>query len=110
MLIYTELKTKGIYNYGWPLSSFLSPIIECVYRKKNKTENAFSSGEKNKKCVYSSRTYRSGIERSTDLKLFPLYNNFIGKFFFLILGMIQKLFFGFDLGDGYIIVAESKKR
>ena len=94
------LKINRIFNYGWPISVLLKSLRENVYRRKNrKQEGIFSD---------SDRTYRSGIERSTELKTFPLYDNFLGRLFFSVLYVFQKLFFNFEWGDGYIVIAHKK--
>lgn len=88
-----------IENYGFPLSNILAPFRHRQHKKdllNNSSPDQFTG------------SYRSGIERNIENRLFFLLNNPIGKLAFCFFDYIQRFFINSDLGNGYIVIAKPK--
>ena len=91
-------KVEKIFCYGFPLNNLIEPIrimVDTIRRDKSESQ--------------TENTGKSGIERSVESRIFPFYNNFLGKLFFKFFHILQKLFLRFDLGNGYLVLAEKEK-
>lgn len=86
-----NLELKSLWNYGFPLSLVLDKLLGAS--KKGEVANFDESTDK------AELSKNSGVDRknrfiyrllSNDLALFPFY-------------LIQRMFFNFDLGSGYIL-------
>lgn len=90
----------AIYSYGWPLSNLIDPIRSWVHGRKLKSEGSHSS----KKAIVE-RSLQSGVERSVEVRLYPLYAGFLGRMLFSFSIFLQKRFLFSDRGTGYLLRA-----
>jgi len=93
------LKVEALECYGFPLANILEFIIARNYRGINLKKSREQSIDKTK------QTAQSGIERSTDVKMFNYYTHFPGSWLLRAMIFIQSLFLKFDIGNGYLVIA-----
>lgn len=93
-----------IESYGFPLANIIEPIRIYFASKKLNKNSAINDQSK----TNASHTARSGIERPLETKLFPLQASWIGTKIMQASFLLQGLFAGTDLGNGYIVVARRK--
>lgn len=96
-------RVLSISCYGWPLSNLIEPIRSWVHgrRLKCRSFNSLDTGADMLK-----RTSQSGVERTVETRLYPLYDNWFGRYVFSSFISLQRLFFSTDLGTGYLVVAK----
>jgi SAM-dependent methyltransferase len=93
------------YSYGWPLSNLLEPIGAWVHGRQLKRAahaNALPVLDK------QSRTARSGIQRTVEARLYPMYANWFGAAIFSICSYLQQRVSSTDLGTGYLVLARKR--
>jgi SAM-dependent methyltransferase len=105
--ILTKVEKAGfeviaIHCYGWPLSNLIEPIRSWVHGRKLKRE-ALNYG--NPETDRHERTSRSGIDRTIETRLYPLYASWFGKAVFSFFIHLQRYSLSTDWGTGYLVVA-----
>jgi SAM-dependent methyltransferase len=99
-------KVASLHCYGWPLSNLIEPIRSWVHGRQMKRE---ALGALNNESEILKKTSRSGIERSIETRLYPLYANWAGKVVFSFFINLQRFFYSTDLGTGYLVVAKKRR-
>lgn len=85
--------------YGFPLANLLE-AIRAIYRSKVfSKQKPLPIGDK-------SSTHKSGIDRSLEIRLFPLQASWLGKFVMKFFFFLQTLFLKHDVGNAYIVMAK----
>lgn len=90
-----------IFCYGFPIANIIEPIRSLYHGKLLQRSSKHQLSDENKK----NKTDQSGIHRSLEKKLFPLYSNPFGVLFMRIAFWMQQQFLQTDLGTGYIVQA-----
>jgi SAM-dependent methyltransferase len=85
--------------YGFPLTNLSEWVSSPLFARKIHRDGADSREDRKR------NNDRSGIDRSPDLKLFPLLNSLPGKLALRTFFMIQTMFLNMDIGTGYIVKA-----
>lgn len=88
------LRVIQIENYGFPLGN-----LAGVFRR-----SVHAAGMKASPAEISERTARSGVERSTELRVWPLLSSAPGVAAMTAGMALQRLFLARELGDGYLVV------
>lgn len=88
------LRVNRIDNYGFPLGN-----LAGIFRR-----SVHAAGVEGSPTKVSERTARSGIERSTELRLWPLLSSFPGVAAMTAGMALQRLFLKRELGDGYLVI------
>jgi SAM-dependent methyltransferase len=106
----TRLENAGFdvlatYSYGWPLSNLIEPIRTWVHSRQLKRATRASATPVLDK---QSHTARSGIERTVEARLYPLYANRFGAAVFSICSYLQQCVSSRDLGTGYLVLARKR--
>jgi len=96
------LHSVEISTYGFPASSLIALIRNWVRGRQLKnrgvSSHAIDVGD-------TKLTAESGIERTAESKLFPIYGSFLGRKVMMLLAAIQVPFFSTDLGISYVVKA-----
>ena len=87
-----EVKLKKLDCYGFPLAN-ISAWLGLIKLRDRSLENRSDPG---------SATARSGIDRSSELRLYGLQRSFLGRVFMRAGLRIQNIFLGSDLGNGFL--------
>ena len=90
-----------LVSYGFPLSNIVEPIRAAHHGKllkKRATEGTSPTGMRES-------TEQSGISRSLETILYPIYRNFVGVSLMKLAFWMQRRFLRTDLGTGYIVLA-----
>lgn len=88
--------------YGFPLANLLE-TIRAIYRSKFFSKcTPLAIGNK-------SSTQKSGIDRSLEIRVFPLQASCLGKLIMSLFFFVQIFFLKKDLGNGYIIMAKKNE-
>jgi hypothetical protein len=82
------LEIISIQTYGWPLSNLLRPFRSLIFSLKLRK----IANQKLEEMDKDTLTFQSGTERSLDTKVFPIYNNWIGKKYSLLLLICRNYF------------------
>lgn len=93
------LEIRKFECYGFPLTNLSEWISAPMFARGNRTGGQTASDSR------VSNTDRSGIDRSLDLKLFPLVRSLPGKMALRTFFAIQRAFLNTDLGSGYLVRA-----
>lgn len=93
------LRIDALECYGFPLANILEFLIARKYRGITKDDAVKDGYDAN------NQTAQSGVERSLDVKLFPIYGRLPGSLVLRSMIFLQKLFLRFGLGNGYFVVA-----
>jgi SAM-dependent methyltransferase len=88
------LRVVRIRNYGFPLGNLVGLFRRSVHAAELQA-GPTEIGE---------RTARSGVERSTELRLWPIVSSLPGVLAMNTGMALQQLFLSGELGDGYLIV------
>ena len=91
-----------IESYGYPLSNFIEPIRNYYYGRKLK---AIKKEDEFAKAV---RTGESGVSRSAENKVYPVFSKWPITWLMMFLLKLQNLFLNMDLGTGYLLLARKK--
>jgi SAM-dependent methyltransferase len=86
-----------IWCYGFPLTILLDPLLH-LSRKSEATDGCIASRE--------DRSKESGVKRKKNILFRLLFNDFFLFPFYLL----QVLFLNLDLGSGYIVVGEVRRK
>ncbi len=97
------IRVSNVLSYGWPLSTLIEPIRSVVHARQMKQHYQDPGTNGSAKVV---RTSRSGIERSVETKLYPLYSSWLGKAILTVCIYLQEQAKLTDWGTGYIVVGE----
>lgn len=100
----TGFSIDHIESYGFPLANIIEPIRIYFTSKKLNKNSAINGKSKTK----ASHTARSGVERPLETRLFRLQASWIGTKIMQASFLLQGLFAGTDLGNGYIVVARRR--
>jgi 2-polyprenyl-3-methyl-5-hydroxy-6-metoxy-1,4-benzoquinol methylase len=94
---------ETLHSYGWPLSNFIEPIRSRMHSRKLKHEGAhhFNAGR-------VGRSLQSGIERSVEVRLYPLYSSIPGRLLFSFSIFLQRRALLSDRGTGYLLRARRR--
>lgn len=96
------LHSIEITTYGFPASSFIALIRGWVrgfqLKSRGLSADKIAHGD-------AEMTESSGIERSAEARLFPLYGSFIGRKLMSLLAHAQNPFLKSDLGISFLIKA-----
>lgn len=92
------------YNYGWPLSNLIERIRAWVHRRQLK----YAADARLDFPDKQTNTARSGIERTVEVRLYPLYGNWLGVAVFSCCISLQRAVYSADLGTGYLVVARKR--
>jgi SAM-dependent methyltransferase len=90
-------------SYGFPLANIIDPLRASIHQKqlaKRRSHSHHAEKEQN--------TAQSGIERSTESKIFPLLKSVLGVAIMRVAFYIQDFFLNRDLGNGYLVIARKK--
>ncbi|HEU4806371.1 MAG TPA: class I SAM-dependent methyltransferase [Nitrobacter sp.] len=95
----TGLQIEKFECYGFPLTNLSEWVSSPIFARniRRDGENDYDSRKRNND--------RSGIDRSPDMKLFPLLRSLPGKLALRAFFAIQTGFLGTDLGSGYLLRA-----
>jgi SAM-dependent methyltransferase len=92
------LRPVVIESYGYPLANWVEPIRAYMSRQRLRAEPATDK-------TREEFTSASGVERSKELKLFPLFGRLPGALALLAFCQLQRLFLKTDRGNGYLVHA-----
>jgi len=92
------LEVIALENYGFPLANLLEPI--------SARQKAQSMDKSEKDLSPQESTHRSGIERQSESKLFPLLASSPGRMAMRFFVFLQNLVLTKDLGNGYLVLAK----
>lgn len=95
-----------VYNYGWPLANWIEPVRSWVYGRRLQREARQHPQQKPDQLT---QTFRSGVERTAEVRLYPLYANWIGSRIFSSFFWLQRRFFATDWGTGYLVLARKRQ-
>lgn len=88
------LRVVRLQNYGFPLGNLVGLFRRSVHAAELQA-GPTEIGE---------RTARSGVERSTELRVWPIVSSLPGVLAMTAGMVLQRLFLSGELGDGYLIV------
>ena len=89
-------------SYGFPLSNFIEPVRNYYYGKK------LESIEKDDEFAKSVRTGESGVSRSAESSVFPVFARWPVTWIMAFFMKFQNLFLNMDMGTGYLVLARKK--
>jgi len=92
------------HSYGWPMSNIIEPIGAWVRSRLMHGARGNPTTMQDKQ----SRTDRSGIERTVEIRLYPLYANWFGRAIFSACSHVQRFLSCADLGTGYLVLAQKR--
>lgn len=96
------LHSIEISTYGFPASSLIALIRNWVrgqqLKKRGVSSLSIDVGD-------TQLTAESGIERTAESKLFPIYGSFLGRKMMMLMATLQIPFFSTDLGISYVVKA-----
>lgn len=99
------LRLTCIETYGWPASWLIANLRRMVRSAQAKTGNIHVE---NIELGDAQRTGESGIERSVELRLFPIYGSWMGRKLMQFATQVQRPFTRTDWGISYLVMAEKK--
>lgn len=92
------LQVSRIESYGFPVGN-----LARFFRRRVRAAQSDANPS-----VIADRTARSGIERGTEIRLWPLLSSLPGVLAMHGGMILQQLFLKHDLGDGYLVVGYRK--
>ena len=95
-------EVEKIESYGYPLSNFVEPIRNYYYGRKLKAIKQEGDFAK------TVRTGESGVSRSAENKVFPVFSRWPMTWIMLLFFKFQNLFLDMDMGTGYLLLARKK--
>jgi len=99
LLLDTGIELDAVECYGFPLTNLSEWLSAPIYARRIH-RGGLAADDIRKK-----NNDRSGIDRSTHLKIYPLMRSIPGKLVLRISAVIQGMFVQTDLGSGYLIKA-----
>ncbi|MQR01309.1 class I SAM-dependent methyltransferase [Glaciimonas soli] len=96
------LEIETFECYGFPLTNLTERISAPIYNR-----DIYSGGETSDDDRKRNND-RSGIDRSPDLKTYPLLRSIPGKLALQVFAIVQAAFINTDLGSGYIVKAKRR--
>jgi len=91
-----------VSTYGWPATWLIERVRARVcardLRRRGLAIEDIKLGD-------ALRTAESGVERTTETKLFPYYSSAVGRLTFAGLGRLQRAFYSSDRGISYLVEA-----
>ena len=90
--------------YGFPLADIIQPLRAFMNSRQLKRMKADPGSTRDRE----EGTARSGVERVTETKLWPIQSSWLGVGVLRFFLWLQELFRNTDLGGGYIIVGKKK--
>lgn len=94
-----------VSTYGWP-ATWLIEHLRNLVRSRQISKQGLSIDDIERGDV--ERTAESGVERSTESKLYPYYGGLMGRFSFRLMGSLQRLFYSSDGGISYLLEARKE--
>lgn len=92
-----------VSTYGWPATWLIERLRRYVrtrqLQKKGLSIDDIERGD-------LQLTAKSGVERSTETKLFPYYGSLPGRWSFRLMGGFQRWFYSSDRGISYLVEAK----
>jgi SAM-dependent methyltransferase len=95
-------KVTKIFTYGWPLANMILPVRKFIHSTKVREQRKSTPSDGARQAT---STAHSGVDRSTEVKFFPVYASWLGRFILALFIQVQKLFFWTDWGLSYLVVA-----
>lgn len=99
------LQLTQIETYGWPASWLIANLRRVVRSAQVKSGKIkvehIELGD-------AQRTGESGIERSVELRLFPIYGSWVGRKLMQLATQAQRPFTQTDWGISYLVMAEKR--
>lgn len=89
------LQVESLVCYGFPLSNLLQPLRGRVHRRQLDTPGDDA-------LTRTARVGLSGVERSTERRLYPLLASRPGRLAMAVFSAAQRPFFRTELGNGYL--------
>lgn len=90
------LEIEAFECYGYPLTNLSEWVSSPIFARQIHVDGSNPSDAR------KVNNDRSGIDRSADMKLYPLVRSFPGKLALRSAFAVQKLFLRTDLGSGYV--------
>ncbi|WP_158516062.1 class I SAM-dependent methyltransferase [Syntrophotalea acetylenivorans] len=94
---------EHLESYGFPLFNLLESIGAISHGKFFSRQKELPIGDK-----FS--TAKSGIDRSFEVRIFPLQASRLGKSLMKFFFFLQTLFLKYDIGNGYIVTVTKNER
>ncbi len=91
---------------GWPVSWFIERLR--IISRKVKIKR-YGIHPRELRDGDFERTKQSGVDRSLETKLFPIYGSWIGQMLFFLAISIQRIFYSTELGISFIVIAKKPK-
>lgn len=95
----TGLQVEAFECYGYPLTNLSEWVSSPIFARNIRRDGASADEDRR------NNNDRSGIDRSPDMKLFPLVHSLPGKLALRTFFAIQTAFLRTDLGSGYLVKA-----
>ncbi len=97
------LQIRELEMYGFPLANMVAPIQSLRYRRKLKSAQLSDAEDNHSRLV---NTSHSGVDRSIECKLYPLYAHLPGRAAMASCCRIQAWFKNSEWGNGYLALAQ----
>lgn len=101
LLTRSGFRVESLHSYGFPLANFIEPIRAWHHGRLLARQTQQGDAELARK----DGTEQSGISRSLEKRLYPLYANLLGSLFMKAAFSLQKRFLNSDRGTGYLVLA-----
>lgn len=92
---------EHLESYGFPLANLLEGVRAISHSKIFSRQKKLPIGDK-------SSTEKSGIDRSLEVRIFPLQASWPGKAIMKFFFFLQTFFLKHDIGNGYIVTGTKK--
>jgi SAM-dependent methyltransferase len=96
------LQLERLGTYGWPVSRVIELLRVWAkkrsLRKQGIDPDTIRPGD-------LELTKASGVDRRAESRLYPVYGSLVGRFFFRLATLVQKLFYRSSLGISFIVIA-----
>lgn len=101
LVVHAGFDIESVENYGFPLANMIQPIRSWYHaRQLMKMQRDYA-----KSLSKRIGSEQSGILRTFEKRLYPLYNNFVGVCAMRLGLWLQRFFLNRDLGNGYLVEA-----
>lgn len=96
------LRIERLGSYGWPVSRVNEALRLAATRRSLRRSGidpaTIAHGD-------ADRTAQSGVDRRLETRLFPLYGGLIGRVFFMLAIVVQRLFYDSSRGISFLVLA-----
>jgi len=100
------LQVKQLGTYGWPVSRVIE-LLRVLAKNRSLRKLDIDPGEIRTGDL--ELTKASGVDRSAESQLYPVYGSLVGRFLFRLATLVQKLFYRSSLGVSFIVFARKPK-